>query len=321
VIRLDAGTVLLQWAAGGLAFLWVTTRHREVGLGYGWLVRGTFAVFAATAVVVGVAVDPVPVRDAAAAGVTLAALGALAVSIVRRRAGVSRQHMDHDRRSARVAAMTGIERAVSSSPSSASLPPAPTRFARQSVLRRPGGARRSRTPPNHEPADQRGRREFPPALDLVAPAIGVIGLVAAGVAAGGDDLLAVARTLAGAAFLGAVTDAMLLGHWYLVQPGLRRALLDELVTWVIRVWPVEVGLLLVPTGMVSVLNGSIDDGWGGTLGWFWVACAVATLVLAMVTRAALKERQYSAVMAATGLLYLAILTAFGTDLVARAVLA
>ena len=35
---------------------------------------------------------------------------------------------------------------------------------------------------------------------------------------------------------------------------------------------------------------------------------------------ALRERAYSAVMAATGLLYLAILTAFGTDLVARAVL-
>ena len=40
-------------------------------------------------------------------------------------------------------------------------------------------------------------------------------------------------------------------------------------------------------------------------------------MLVFVTRAALKERQYSAVMAATGLLYLAILTAFGTDLVAR----
>ena len=37
-----------------------------------------------------------------------------------------------------------------------------------------------------------------------------------------------------------------------------------------------------------------------------------------LTRAALRERQYSAVMAATGLLYLAILTAFGMDLVARA---
>jgi hypothetical protein len=284
VIRLDAATVLLQWAAGGLAFLWVTTRHREVGLGYGWLLRGVYAVLAIGAVVVGVAVDVVPVREVASAGVALAALFALAVSILRRRAGVARQHADQERRTARVAAMTGIERTVAV-------------------------AERERGP------------EFPPALDLVAPAIGVIGLVAAGLAAGGNDALAVARTLAGAAFLGAVTDAMLLGHWYLVQPGLRRALLDELVTWVIRVWPIEVGLLLIPTGMISVLNGSIDDGWGGTLGWFWVACAAATLVLALVTRAALKERQYSAVMAATGLLYLAILTAFGTDLVARAVLA
>jgi uncharacterized membrane protein YjjB (DUF3815 family) len=73
--------------------------------------------------------------------------------------------------------------------------------------------------------------------------------------------------------------------------------------------------------MVSVLTGRVDDGWGGTLGWMWVACAVTTLGLCITTRAALKERAYSAVMAATGLLYLAILTAFGTDLVARAVLA
>ena len=37
-----------------------------------------------------------------------------------------------------------------------------------------------------------------------------------------------------------------------------------------------------------------------------------------LTRAALRERQYTAVMAATGLLYLAILTAFDMDLAARA---
>jgi hypothetical protein len=80
-------------------------------------------------------------------------------------------------------------------------------------------------------------------------------------------------------------------------------------------------LLLVPTGMVSVLNGSIDEGYNGLLGWFWLACVVTTIGLVIVTRAALRERQYSAVMAATGLLYLAILTAFGIDLVARAVLA
>src|SRR4029078_9677172 len=82
-----------------------------------------------------------------------------------------------------------------------------------------------------------------------------------------------------------------------------------------------VAALLLPTGMVSVLNGSIDDGYGGVLGWVWGSCALTTIGLVVVTRAALKERQYSAVMAATGLLYLAILTAFGTDLVARAVLA
>ena len=46
-----------------------------------------------------------------------------------------------------------------------------------------------------------------------------------------------------------------------------------------------------------------------------------TIGLIYVTKAALKERYYSAVMAATGLLYLAILTAFGMDIIARAVLA
>ena len=167
-----------------------------------------------------------------------------------------------------------------------------------------------------------GPREFPPALDLVAPVIGALGLVAAGLEVGdGDEVLTIARLLAGAAFLGSITDAMLLGHWYLVQPGLPRRLLNELVRATMIVWPIEVGLLLVRPGMIQVLNGTIDDGWGGVLGWFWVACAVTTVVLLFVTRAALREREYSAVMAATGLLYLAILTAFGTDLVARAVLA
>jgi hypothetical protein len=73
--------------------------------------------------------------------------------------------------------------------------------------------------------------------------------------------------------------------------------------------------------MGSVLNGTINDGYNGLLGWFWAACSVASIALVALTRAALRERQYSAVMAATGLLYLAILIAFGMDLVARATLA
>jgi hypothetical protein len=282
-MSLDAATVLLQWSVGGLLFLWVTTRRREVGIGYGWLLRAVYLVMAAGSVAAGQALDPVPVRDAAAVGVVLAAGVALGVSIVRRRAGVAGERERRERRTARVAAMTGIDRRVSVA---------------------------DRTVP-----------EFPPVLDVVAPAIGVIGLVAAGLDAGGSPAVAVLRTVVGAAFLGAVTDAMLLGHWYLVQPGLGRAPLVELVKWVIATWPVEVVALLLPTGMIAVLSGSIDDGYGGLLGWFWVACAGTTLALCLLTRAALRERGYPAVMAATGLLYLAILTAFGTDLVARAVLA
>ena len=283
MIRLDAATVLLQWATGGLLFLWVTTRRREVGIGYGWLLRGVYLLMAVGSVAAGRMLRPVPVRDVFA-GLTAAATGAaLAVSVVRRKAGVRGERARQARRSARVSAMTGIDRAPA------------------------------------VPAE--GLAEFPPVLDLIAPAIGALGLVAAGVAAGGPHGLAVVRTLVGAVFLGAVTDAMLLGHWYLVQPGLGRAPLHELTTWVLRLWPFELAALLWPTGMLSVLSGSVDDGWGGMLGWFWLACSAATVVLALVTRAALRERYYSAVMAATGLLYLAILTAFGTDLVARAVLA
>ncbi|MGE3619344.1 MAG: hypothetical protein AB7L84_02685 [Acidimicrobiia bacterium] len=284
MMRLDAATVLLQWATGGLLFLWVTTRGRQVGIGYGWLVRGTYLLMAVGALLVGLGVgDPVPVREVASAGVVLAAGFALVVSIVRRRAGVAGERERVERRSARITAMTGIDR------------------------RRDG-------PDASVP-------EFPPVLDLVAPLVGLVGLVAAGVDAGHPIWLSVARTVVGAAFLGSISDAMLLGHWYLVQPGLPRAPLLELVRWLGRLWPLEVALLLWPTGMGSVVDGSIDDGYNGMLGWFWIACAVTTIGLVVVTRAALRERQYSAVMAATGLLYLAILTAFGTDLVARATLA
>jgi hypothetical protein len=283
MMRLDAATVLLQWATGGLAFLWVTSRRREVGLGYGWLLRGTYGLLALAAVAVARVTEPSLGRDLFALLTAIAAGTALAVSIARRRAGVAAQRGHQERATARVAAMTGIDRAAQ-------------RFDTDVP-------------------------EFPPVLDLVAPALGAIGCLLAAVDTGGPVAVAALRFLVGAAFLGAITDAMLLGHWYLVQPGLGRAPLLELVRWTALVWPFEVIAMLLPTGMFSVLNGSIDDGWNGILGWMWLVCAVTTIGLCIVTRAALKERQYSAVMAATGLLYLAILTAFGTDLVARAVLA
>ena len=283
MIELSAATFCLQWATGGLAFLWVTTRRREVGIGYGWLMRASFGAIAALGVFLGFRYDDAIGRELFGIGVVVATSVALAVSVVRRRAGVAGERERVAVKSARISEMTGIEREIDG-------------------------------PRDDVP-------EFPPALDVVAPLVGLVGLFVAADVGGGPYALSLLRLIAGAAFLGAVTDAMLLGHWYLVQPGLRREPLLELVRWTAATWPVEVVAMLLPTGMLSVLNGSIDDGYGGILGWFWVACVVTTIVLVYVTRAALRERYYSAVMAATGLLYLAILTAFGTDLVARAVLA
>ena len=258
-MQLDLASVLIQWAAGGLLFLWVTSRHRVLGIGYGWLLRSTYAAMAAGGVVAGVvAADAgaaTTIRDVAGAAMAAAALLALVVSVVKKGNGLV------------------------------------------------------------------GPGAFPPALDLVAPALGAVAVLAAAVATGGNDLLAIARLVVGAAFIGVITDAMLLGHWYLVQPGLSRDPITELVRWALWITPLEIVLMLIPTGMVQVLNGTIDDGWGGLLGWMWVFFALTTLGLLLASRAALKEPYYSAVMATTGLLYLAILTAFGTDVMARAVFA
>ena len=186
--QLDAATVLLQWATGGLLFLWVTTRRKEVGPGYGWLLRATYATIAALAAIAGYGWASEPTRDLAATAIAIIASGTLLLSITRR----------------------------------------PIQEATEGTRR---GARRS---------------SYNPQWDLIAPLVGLIGLVAAGTSGGGNELLQTARIVIGAAFLGSVTDAMLLGHWYLVQPGLRREPLIEQVSWLGKLWPVEVGLLLIP---------------------------------------------------------------------------
>ena len=294
-MHLDAATILLQWATGGLAFLWVTTRGRLVSLGYGWLLRGVFGI-------IGIGAVAAEVRAAhhggghatflvGAGGLIAGAAIAGIVSVVRRRAGVGAGIEARERSRARVAAMAGR----ADEPSGAS-----------------------------EDSASDGRsvgREFQPGLDLLGPIFGVVGLVGAAMFTGGSLWLAAARLLVGAAFLGVVSDAMLLGHWYLTQPGLPRDPLKELVRLTALIWPFEVMVMLLPPGMIGVLAGSRSDGYGGLLGWMWVVCALTTLGLVGATWLALRERFYSAVMAATGLIYLAILTAFGTDLVARALLA
>ena len=283
MIDFQASTFLLQWATGGLLFLWVSSKTRLIGLGFGWTTRITYLVIAGIGLVVGVMGDTLWLREISNIGLLMATSFTLLVSIARRKAGVKGQRELQKSRADRVSAMLGDRGQIKVSNTVAT-------------------------------------KEFPPVLDLIAPIIGTFGLVAGAVDAAGSIWLSVARTLVGAAFLGAVSNSMLLGHWYLVQPGLSRDPIFTLVNWTGLLWLPELVLLCIPTGIFSVLNGTIDDNYNGLLGWFWVACVVATICLVIVTRMALKEKEYSAVMAATGLMYLAILTAFGMDLVARILL-
>ena len=283
MIDFQASTFLLQWATGGLLFLWVSSKTRLIGLGFGWTTRITYLVIAGIGLVVGVMGDTLWFREISNIGLLMATSFALLVSIARRKAGVKGQRELQRSRADRVSAMLGDRGQIKVSNTVAT-------------------------------------KEFPPVLDLIAPIIGTFGLVVGAVDAAGSIWLSIARTLVGAAFLGAVSNSMLLGHWYLVQPGLSRDPIFTLVNWTGLLWLPELVLLCIPTGMFSVLNGAIDDNYNGLLGWFWVACVVATICLVIVTRMALKEKEYSAVMAATGLMYLAILTAFGMDLVARILL-
>jgi len=283
MIDFQASTFLLQWATGGLLFLWVSSKTRLIGLGFGWTTRITYLVIAGIGLVVGVMGDTLWLREISNIGLLMATSFTLLVSIARRKAGVKGQRELQKSRADRVSAMLGDRDQI--------------KVSNTVTI-----------------------KEFPPVLDLIAPAIGTFGLIVGAVDAAGSIWLSVARTLVGAAFLGAVSNSMLLGHWYLVQPGLSRDPIFTLVNWTGLLWLPELVLLCIPTGMFSVLNGTIDDNYNGLLGWFWVACVLATICLVIVTRMALKEKEYSAVMAATGLMYLAILTAFGMDLVARILL-
>ncbi len=114
----------------------------------------------------------------------------------------------------------------------------------------------------------------------------------------------------GAVFLGGVTTEMMLGHWFLVDPQLPRWSLLRLAI----VGAVGLGIDLAYLLTDGLISGAADDP---ILGWAYLALSVMTAVLILGVIFSLKEPSYTGVMAATGLSYLAVLTAFGVAVVGR----
>lgn len=138
-------------------------------------------------------------------------------------------------------------------------------------------------------------------------ALAALGYLAAGIGDGG-----VVPTVTGTILLGGMTSEMALGHWYLVDPRLPRSALQRLALGA----GIGVGLDV----LVIAALGAFGSGDTVMIGAF-VALAVLSVLLVAGVWFSLKEPAYSGVMAATGLSYLGLLTAFGVVVVGRLLVA
>lgn len=148
-----------------------------------------------------------------------------------------------------------------------------------------------------------------PKLSSAAFSLGAIAMLVA--APSGWSMLSI---LSGALLLGGVTSEMLLGHWFLVDPTLPRSSLRALA---------GVGALgiLVDVAYVGIVTGLDFSALDGIFLLGYLLLVVMTILLIVGVWYSLKEPRYSGVMAATGLSYLAVLTAFGVVVIGRMVVA
>lgn len=124
----------------------------------------------------------------------------------------------------------------------------------------------------------------------------------------------VTHAVAGLVLMGAVTHAMVLGHWYLNQARLPIEPLAQ-HTWVLFLGIAVSGVIGVATrGQVTdgMVPGGIFAFSGSSYWWVWLLLLGATAGLGAMIMATVKER---ATQSATGLLYIAIVTALGAQFV------
>jgi hypothetical protein len=147
-----------------------------------------------------------------------------------------------------------------------------------------------------------------------AAAAALFGVAALGFLVVSGSLGSWPLAVTGALALGGVTDEMLLGHWYLVDPRLPRRPLRRLA-------------LAALVGIVAdavILAATVGLPWSPAetgVGWAFVVLSAMSGLLVVGVFFALKEPAYSGVMAATGLSYLAVLTVIGAGVAGRSLVA
>lgn len=136
------------------------------------------------------------------------------------------------------------------------------------------------------------------------------------------QLPAALQVASGAVLLGAVTNGMLLGHWYLNQPGLKPWALGRITTLGIAATAASALLGLAAADRLSsaATEGAVLGlpGWGDSFGLFffvvWLVLLVFTGVVVWAARRCVKIRS---IQSATGLYYVALLTAGVAEFLVR----
>lgn len=131
--------------------------------------------------------------------------------------------------------------------------------------------------------------------------------------------LAVFQLAAGAALLGASTDGLLLGHWYLTDRRLPRRPIDRM-TMALLVSVVAAAVAVISAGFTGVETSTAINPLltvGALAPWIALGMVAATGLIAGFVRAALKGERASAVRSATGFYYLAVVTAFTAEVAVK----
>jgi hypothetical protein len=157
------------------------------------------------------------------------------------------------------------------------------------------------------------------ALGLLAVPTTLASLVGFARVAGPSMGVAVLQLMAGAAFMGAVTDGLLLGHWYLTDRRLPREHIQRFATLLIAAVGLEaVAVVLLgfgPTETAPELNPFLSVA--GLSTWLALGMVACTALIAFLIRSALRSPRTRAVQAATGFFYLAVITAFTAEMAAK----